>query len=1158
MKNGLTFSYYDTISKSNLKQQLKTQMPTFSHNFPIILPPNSPYSFVMFKPESFAVGSQGPSSYEVIASQSSCPSQLNVHEFMAYQSLFSGKTRRLTQLLVELGSQNLNFSTEAALVIVSRLILEAGPAYGNDPLRLIHRSFQDIDFCHRLVELLDQRLENISSNWREHLALETILTIILRLTEISPSTIQGQALELLEKVRMTTSKWLYRLREDMKKATDADTIQRCMRYALWAAILCRRTFSLRTQTRHILNSANLRCFIEASIMLQDVITGDPAGLPSSIRNAIVRDLRAVYDMCSILQESLKASPESLLQAAAIIWPQSEESPKILSDLRFSGTEGSQNWWVQATINAPDMKQQTLSYQIVLGHLYIDGQPLGKLPPEIRTHHVLKTLFGDTNLLTYPSGLPGSIYTLSIFPSGHEIHIGFRDESLVVRARYKNTVQELIPPEVFQSSDRTSCDLPNPLVSNCVHWLDRSSGIIEIRRSPDYWKHQSGNWQLNVRNGTCTRRTSTLVDPHGPLFQSISRVFDSFELPNELVAFQPAAGHLSVELKRLALKFSVNKKNLLESKELRAEIDRDQNCGTWYGLRSKIVIRDLNNPRQRSLIIPMLFGPDNFKVRRNGIHIDILIENGGLYGRFYINEVLGRLDSPAEPLMIYMKAMIHAYTSFILADELTGRTGAEEAVASLKSGLCQPWQPLHAGPLSCLNRIVALCPGREYYPKEGKTMQKVSWNDNLTTTIQFDGYKTIIRDILLTSAKLNLFSSQKIEQMALMKQQSYLTQRSHARFSRFTRLHSGVWKAAPDSVYDSRDKPYTSQERMNILETLDLMIRQPQKIRTTKDLIGIFQSWSDMSGLTGKYEKVLLTDSLEVKFKSDFGSLVRSLQTADRTEHYRIQFLFALLCFRYDVDMDIIRVLVAYFVWNDLKTLDPPKWPAYVKFRSNQIPHLVMISELLKPCILPYAGDKRDSPLCSLTSRERRALEQQEQMYVTKGDNDCKLLAKFFLDQWPCPEPTITGFQTEVQMNVELAQETMIPEWKRLSQNFELFRYLEKVQVVLNRNYTQEVFAPEMEVKPQEVFSTRYRGEELPTLGEILCNAKVSPQLSRMDNLNENVQPKMQNLSYTMLEEPKKGISIVSQEILELGKIISSRCPCIFRAIFITLFLSHCF
>lgn len=41
----------------------------------------------------------------------------------------------------------------------------------------------------------------------------------------------------------------------------------------------------------------------------------------------------------------------------------------------------------------------------------------------------------------------------------------------------------------------------------------------------------------------------------------------------------------------------------------------------------------------------------------------------------------------------MKAYLHAATSFVLPDPLTGRTGTEEALHCLTSGSCQPWTPL---------------------------------------------------------------------------------------------------------------------------------------------------------------------------------------------------------------------------------------------------------------------------------------------------------------------------------------------------------------------------------------------------------------------------------------------------------------------------------
>jgi hypothetical protein len=45
-------------------------------------------------------------------------------------------------------------------------------------------------------------------------------------------------------------------------------------------------------------------------------------------------------------------------------------------------------------------------------------------------------------------------------------------------------------------------------------------------------------------------------------------------------YQPEKKNLSVELKRLALSFTVNSRHYLESAQLRAEMDFDQDAGTW--------------------------------------------------------------------------------------------------------------------------------------------------------------------------------------------------------------------------------------------------------------------------------------------------------------------------------------------------------------------------------------------------------------------------------------------------------------------------------------------------------------------------------------------------------------------------------------------------
>jgi hypothetical protein len=84
---------------------------------------------------------------------------------------------------------------------------------------------------------------------------------------------------------------------------------------------------------------------------------------------------------------------------------------------------------------------------------------------------------------------------------------------------------------------------------------------------------------------------------------------------------------------------------------------------------------------------------DIRYSRNGQYISPFVANNGDYTKFTINDVLGRLDCPAEPRLLYLKAMYHAYTSIVLLDPLIGLTGTKEALYCLKSGYCQPWTPV---------------------------------------------------------------------------------------------------------------------------------------------------------------------------------------------------------------------------------------------------------------------------------------------------------------------------------------------------------------------------------------------------------------------------------------------------------------------------------
>ena len=581
--NGLKYAYHDTASGSWPGRRVRK--PTFAHNFVLDIPTGSPFADLM---RSTAIDEEGPSSHEVMASHPACPSGANVHEFLAFQTLLSGKQRRLIALLTELGSSNLNFSTEATVILVKHIALQCGPSReDNNPIRLVHSTFQDRAFCDKLTEQLSQRLDGITANWREYNVMDVIVTLALR--QYTLSGIDGTspaalaALNLIGKARNVALQWMRLLGEETKKATDVDTARRCQLYTLWAALLCKRTFAIHSNQANTLDTQSLQTFIECSITLQNNLLSNVQTLPQLLKNAIIKDFKMTYGMQDFVMHSINSSPQSFLSALDCVWPHPEGRLRNMDNWSLDEARHI----VSVDIIATDQfsKDQSVQYHVLHGLLLVDGMPVGKLPAEHQNSFLFSELFGDQSLQTYPSYMREMTYMLCIRPNGHQIHIGFRDGQMVIRAVNKTKVIELVPRHVF--GDPRFFDFPEPLVVGCFHWLNLETGTLEITYRDHIWNSNPRNWSLNIRTGECSRmranqRRDVLIDPHSPLFHRTARIFDGFEHRHCLMAWQSfkfgTPWRLSVELKRMQLSLFVNEKRSLQSNQLRAEIDPKQELG----------------------------------------------------------------------------------------------------------------------------------------------------------------------------------------------------------------------------------------------------------------------------------------------------------------------------------------------------------------------------------------------------------------------------------------------------------------------------------------------------------------------------------------------------------------------------------------------------
>ncbi|KAI1469407.1 uncharacterized protein F4812DRAFT_328213 [Daldinia caldariorum] len=1100
LPNGLKFAYFDTATGSWPGR--REIHPTFEHHCKLTLPKGSPFSSLL-QSQSFNSYGNGPTSYEIAASHSSCPSSLSIHEHMAFQFLLSGKRRRWLSLLTELGSSNLNLSTETTVLLFDHLAHQIGPSEeGEAILGAIHYIFRDASFCEKLIQQLQTRLEAIATNWRETHLMEIVIILALRIIAftapfIDTNHLAKTAQDLLLEARQITFQWIRMLRKEMYCASNLSNAQNCQSYLLWAALLCKRTFaSLQMTETGSLDEDELSTFLECSSTVYDNIPEDISSLGQIVQNSFVRDLRMMYDLKDQIRLSIEAHGQSaLLTTLQVLWPAAES--KYIYNVTFEADN-----WIQVELVGYDGVEMA-SYNYFFGILLVNGQPLGRLPTDPESTIILEELFGSqTSLMKFPSSSPGMTHVLAFKKEGYHTHIGYDGRDTIIRAIKGSQVLELIPRKVFRNG--TSFDLPAHLIDNCIHWLDLVSGILEIRpKSKNFWREHKHNWKLDISTSICTRFTpkrfkETLVDPYSPIFIRVSKTFAWFEHAMHLTIYQPSGKYaLIVEMPRMQLKWFVNSNNLLQSSHLQAEIDPCQSIDTWYGFDSKLVCRSLKDPLERFVLVPL----GSLRARRRGCHVQVCVQlhnlSTAVYLRFMINKTLGRIESAAEPALVYKRAEIHAFTSFILPDPLTGLTGVESALGILTSGISQPWSPLIVAPTICILRsISSLSPVREYYPTDLNVMKKETWDDMLPTMIQRDEFRILVSQIISQSNRLAAFYPQKTEYLQGSEMPEIPSSGDHGlnlRSLHRRRLYERrsnyelPLDRPEDTVYEARHNPHaTSLRYSNVLEALNIIRDKPMTMATVENLPLALSQSLHIKGYYQILENITLQERLNIDIRREWGPLVGMVKKMP--DQYRLMFFMGIISFRSDANIPLIKTLIAFSYWDGLQSLALPDHAEYRSFRPRQTPQLEILVKLIEPFQVP---PPEDPPLVEFaSSKDQRKLWQAKTAHIRKAKEDCEKLGKNLISKWPSLAPS-ADIDNIALVNIPVALEGLKPEWERLYHNHEFYNHLQEVQMILRQRHSDLRFQRAEFIPSEMTHTIQLPGYALPELGNDLIKMPIS-------------------------------------------------------------------
>jgi len=514
---------------------------------------------------------------------------------------------------------------------------------------------------------------------------------------------------------------------------------------------------------------------------------------------------------------------------------------------------------------------------------------------------------------------------------------------VIRAFHGRSELELIPRSIFHQATN-ALDIPHSLVYGCVHWLDLKTGILEIRPLVDKWSSAIDNWYLNVRKQVANRADTILVDVNSADFIKISTALMGFEDSQQLVVFQPQCANLTVKLPRHNMAFTVNDEGHLKCGELHSIVDPDQNIGVLYGLQTKLVLQHVSS-RKRSILIPR---GQVVWMRSQGDRVNVKVlptESSSIsFCNYKANTILQRLDPAAEMDDLLYIAYLHALTSHVLADELSGRTGTEEALHCLDIAYLRMWKPLDAASIELLTLIAKLTPKREFYPLHLRTMQVSDWDDKLMAGIQHDDFRHLA-EILLEKSKSMLYCNADAvaHPQDLKRGIGSLLERSRAMNSLYRRQSCTVM---PINTYfaamDHRgcDERVVDEGNMRVYETASLVSQWNNNIEVDHNLIKTFESWSTIAGFHQPFRTTSLHDLLDLDLEDHFGSLYALCQSSCReADQFKLLFMFSTMAFGNKTQTAQIRTLIAMAVGSQFTKIRPPIWPKYTSFRNGSVPTL---------------------------------------------------------------------------------------------------------------------------------------------------------------------------------------------------------------------------
>ena len=637
-----------------------------------------------------------------------------------------------------------------------------------------------------------------------------------------------------------------------------------------------------------------------------------------------------------------------------------------------------------------------------------------------------------------------------------MYFGMHESELIIRAKREGQVFELLPTHVLDD------DLPIAFVEDFAHWLNIETGLVEWRPLKNAWTSATQNWQMWSKDQAkmfLIRDSSRLIDIHTPTAKAVSLVLSPLERAAHIhVTLNSKTGVLEAHLPRLNLGFFLKKNSTrLESKQFRGmTVDANQSFGTLTGLVNKLVLVG-DHDSGRSVIIPhgnLLFKPGDFHVC---IHIDLPPEQLS-YQIYQIDNQLGRLVDNGTLKSKLFKSYLHAVTAHCLTDELTGRTGTEEALYTLASASVISFLRLEQTEVDLLMRLARLAPCRQYYPRHLNEMQQVGWG-TLSPLSQHESFYTLVCSIFEKARMMDFFHEKPINLPDLdTHTEQHLLEKAAIRNSTFCVHEFGAENHTSnhDVAYISRDRISDSERESQVHHIANLVNGWSKTIKCCPNLLQEILSWTKpLRGWKKEYTfpfgyGMKWLEPVANHFPGDWCALQNALShSIASTNKYQIMIFLCTLAYSKTQNQELIRTLLAFATVSELRALEPPQFESFNLLHGFE-PDRKRLEEAARDNARPFTSCPESDLAKLFNETDAEAEERRSGKYQVALGNCVKTFVDALIKQWPTVDvDNPTSIDVSTYISTEEATEDVRTWFQSWYRNAKFKDYIDRAQVILD-------------------------------------------------------------------------------------------------------------